>query len=1299
MLNKKFLIAGLVLAALVAFVYFFNPTNLQTDITSVLLGSGGTEANGYTATLSHDDIDPAAAPTAANGSQVTLALNNTTSPNNEGVLTVQITVTSVTNQTGSPITLFPFDQTQSSLVTGTACDLNQGNILVCEEPTVSMAGLSTVALQLAPAVLAANSVINMQVQISVVTAFTHPQIGVIPGNESQLIPAGTYNLQFTVQQPPSASVTLTSTDNPPRTGSTLQVTQSNVTATPAGNVVVTITDPTGTVVETFSDPVSGDFPLSTSGALLVGVYTATVNVNSGAATDSSTLSVSNTAPIVASTTGNMSGATATFTVTATDPDPQQTLIFTLKDPGGTVVASFNESDPATRSHTFSSVAVPFTTSSQTLNYTVTVTDTIETSSPATAAVTVPANTAPVIDPISPAISLTEVGPVLSALVSSLTVTDPESPPQTVSTTLTAIDPSLTITNNSGSPINAGDPITVPFTVSTVAVPSAAAGTETPTFTLTASDGVSSTPLVTTVTITRIDDDPEINAISPQSTTEDPDPNNTYSFNITVLDPESNPLALTVTDPNRTGITGRVSAAALGSTGTHTVTLTLPRNFNTPTNGPVTLQVQAVAGGATATEDFTLTISAQNDAPTITDPESKNGREDTPLTFGVTVDDEDGNSGLDLEATIIADANGVIDTIGITDGAPPVVFNNPFIPNAHAEPLSSNQGTVTITPNPNQSGTATIGLTVTDPSGATATQNVQVTFNPDPDKPDINTIPNAQVDEGGTYSLNFSFTDPDEQDLRDYTVNVSVPTGVGSPSTPIVSKGNGDTYNVAVNIPSGTATGPQSITITVDDGQNFIPLATETFILTISNQNTAPTLNTITNQSTPEETPKDVSFIITDPDDNTVDVSVTSSTASVSATTARTQTITNNTATGSITLTPALNFVGTATITLTVEDGEGSDSKFFTLTVTNINDNPVATNDGSNTSPFKTLREDDPATTLNVLANDSDVDAGTTLRVTSVTQGTKGTVTITNSGANISYTPNANANGADTFTYTITDQATPTPGTATASVFVFIDSDNDAPVANNDSGTAYTTNEDSTLTVNAPGVLANDTDVEGDSLTASVDQTPANGTLTFNADGSFTYRPAPNFNGSDSFTYTVSDGQSVSPPATVAITVTSQNDPIEIRNDLLEFTIASNESAGFNAINATQATDPDGDPISVAIATQPTNGTVSLVSPDSITYTPNTGFSGADTFTFQLSDGNGSLKTITVTIIVTTSGGTINLTVPNLEEIVLSLNLSTNLFLIQEFNTIISNTPACVQYINTGRIEAPGVQCLIDEGVI
>ena len=96
-----------------------------------------------------------------------------------------------------------------------------------------------------------------------------------------------------------------------------------------------------------------------------------------------------------------------------------------------------------------------------------------------------------------------------------------------------------------------------------------------------------------------------------------------------------------------------------------------------------------------------------------------------------------------------------------------------------------------------------------------------------------------------------------------------------------------------------------------------------------------------------------------------------------------------------------------------------------------------------------------------------------------------------------------------------------------------------PVAVDDS---YTTDEDTPLTVTAPGVLGNDTDADNDTLTASLVTGPSHGSVTLNANGAFTYTPAADYNGPDAFTYKVNDGTADSNTATVNLTVNPVNDP-------------------------------------------------------------------------------------------------------------------------------------------------------------
>src|SRR5439155_10010761 len=168
--------------------------------------------------------------------------------------------------------------------------------------------------------------------------------------------------------------------------------------------------------------------------------------------------------------------------------------------------------------------------------------------------------------------------------------------------------------------------------------------------------------------------------------------------------------------------------------------------------------------------------------------------------------------------------------------------------------------------------------------------------------------------------------------------------------------------------------------------------------------------------------------------------------------------------------------------------------------------PVAVNDAV------TMAED-TAVVGNVLTNDTDADAGTTLTAALVASPTHGTVTLAATGA-FTYTPAANYNGSDSFTYKANDG---TVNSNVATVTITITAVNDSPVAGNDTAT---TAEDTATTI---AVLANDSDADGDTLTVSLGSQPAHGTAVVNADQTVTYTPAANYNGGDTFTYSVNDG--------------------------------------------------------------------------------------------------------------------------------------------------------------------------------
>jgi VCBS repeat-containing protein len=294
------------------------------------------------------------------------------------------------------------------------------------------------------------------------------------------------------------------------------------------------------------------------------------------------------------------------------------------------------------------------------------------------------------------------------------------------------------------------------------------------------------------------------------------------------------------------------------------------------------------------------------------------------------------------------------------------------------------------------------------------------------------------------------------------------------------------------------------------------------------------------------------------------------------------------------------------------------SNGLNLLITHTNHTPIAVDDLASTS------EDTPLA-ISVLANDSDPD-GDPLSVTSIAPPNHGTASLTASNS-ITYLPGTNFNGSDSFTYAISDGR---GGSASATVRITVIPVNDAPVGRND---AYALNEDEILPVAAPGVLANDTDVEGDVLSAELVSTTQNGLLVLNSDGSFTYTPNTNFNGTDHFTYRANDGQLRSGNATVTITINPVNDPPVARDDSAD-TYRDTPLRLPAALLSANDSDVDGDLLSVA-SVSPTSAAGASVGLNAlvVTYIPVTNFTGNDRFNYTITNGHGGTATGNVAVTV------------------------------------------------------------------
>ena len=180
--------------------------------------------------------------------------------------------------------------------------------------------------------------------------------------------------------------------------------------------------------------------------------------------------------------------------------------------------------------------------------------------------------------------------------------------------------------------------------------------------------------------------------------------------------------------------------------------------------------------------------------------------------------------------------------------------------------------------------------------------------------------------------------------------------------------------------------------------------------------------------------------------------------------------------------------------------------------------------------------------------------------------------------------------------------------------------------------SYGVDEDTALEVPVSGVLANDADPQGQPLSAVVLTGPASGSLSLRPDGSFMYTPNPNFNGSDSFTYTASDGIADSAPATVTIIVNAINDaPVAVDDS---YSVDEDASVTVAAPGVTgNDGDVEGDALAALLVSPPAHGAVSLGAAGSFAYTPEANFNGVDSFTYRASDGAVESAEATVAITV------------------------------------------------------------------
>ncbi|MBT1623449.1 tandem-95 repeat protein [Curtobacterium flaccumfaciens pv. oortii] len=496
--------------------------------------------------------------------------------------------------------------------------------------------------------------------------------------------------------------------------------------------------------------------------------------------------------------------------------------------------------------------------------------------------------------------------------------------------------------------------------------------------------------------------------------------------------------------------------------------------------------------------------------------------------------------------------------------------------AHGTATVQPDGSYTYTPADGFSGTDTFQYTAKDSSGQTSTSTVTITVAP------------AGTDDAFSVHAGQTATADAKTGLlaNDHGTGLTV-TGNTNPAHGDLTVGKDGSYSYT---PTAGYSGPDSFTYTAKDGDGA-PIS-GTVTITVLPTAVADTITATAGTTTPGTAPGLLA------NDLGSDLTVTGSTKPSHGDVVVAKD-------GSSTYTPATGYSGPDSFTYTVTDGNG---KSDTVTVT-VNVAPLAKDDTVRVAAGTTYTADTRAT--GVLGND----LGTGLTVSSNTKPAHGELTLDKATGAITYTPADGFSGTDSFRYTATDTAG-APTTATVTITV-------NPTIANDS---TTTNAGTPVDVD---VQHND---RGTDLVTTIVTGPANGTAVVAEDGTVDYTPTGDFSGTDSFTYTVTDGDKVTTsPATVTVTVkpVANGDTVSTKSGetltIAPATLTGNDKGTkLTVTDAAAVPDADGT----------THGDVTIdPATGVITYTPKPGFSGTDTVTYTVRDDSGQTTTGTITVVV------------------------------------------------------------------
>jgi uncharacterized repeat protein (TIGR01451 family) len=578
-------------------------------------------------------------------------------------------------------------------------------------------------------------------------------------------------------------------------------------------------------------------------------------------------------------------------------------------------------------------------------------------------------------------------------------------------------------------------------------------------------------------------------------------------------------------------------------------------------GTITVNLNSLAAGTSATIMITAATTAygtQVSTASVTSAVPDSTTADNTATFSVTVDQPP----VDRSQSLV----GVMGTpvpivLGATepDGNTPIftIVTNP----AHGT-LSGTAPNLTYTPAASYYGTDSFTFASSDGPAVGNIATITIVIN----APPVPMPAPAVVVEGTPIPISLTASEPDGN-TPTFTIVTNPAHGALSGTAPNL------TYT-----PNAGYFGPDSFTFNANDG----PAVGNPATITI-NVN-APPVDHDQSALTADGTGVAITLAATEPDGNTPTFTlVTNPTHGTLSGTAP-----------NLTYTPAPGYYGTDSFTFDSSDGPAA-GNIATITIV-INAPPVDQDQQAATTEGAAL-------TITLGATEPDGNTPTFTLVTNPTHGT-----LSGTAPNLTYTPSPGFFGPDSFTF----QGSDSPATGNvATVTIAVDTPPvDAPQS----------------VVAAAGaaipIILGATEPDGNTPAFTIVTSPPHGTLSGTAPNVM-YTPAAGYFGSDSFTFDSSDGPATGNVATVTITINAP--PVDHDQQ-----VATTEGAARTVTLG--ATEPDGNTPTFTVAANPTHGTLSGTAPD-ITYTPNPGYYGPDSFTFQASDGPAAGNVATVSIAV------------------------------------------------------------------